>query len=44
MEGIAQVFAVLVWPALLGFVLWLFKTPLSALLDALTARLRGGPT
>jgi hypothetical protein len=44
MEGIASVVAVLVWPALLGFVLWLFKTPLIALLDARTARLRGGPT
>jgi hypothetical protein len=42
MEGIAEVVGVVIWPALLGFVFWLFKTPLGALLDALTARLRRG--
>jgi hypothetical protein len=41
MEGVAQVLGVIVWPVLLGFALWLFKTPIGALLETLTARLRG---
>jgi hypothetical protein len=42
-EGIANVLSVLVWPVLLGFVVWRLERQLGALLDALTARLRGAP-
>jgi hypothetical protein len=41
MQGVAEVIGVLVWPALLGFAIWLFKTPLAALLEVVTARLAG---
>lgn len=41
MEGIAQVLGVVIWPVLVGFALWLFKTPLGRLLDVMTARLAG---
>jgi hypothetical protein len=41
MAGVADVIGVVVWPALIGFVVWLFKTPLGRLLDVMTARLAG---
>jgi hypothetical protein len=41
-DGIARVLAVVVWPALIGFVVWRLERPVGALLEALTARLRGG--
>jgi hypothetical protein len=41
MEGIANVLGVVVWPVLLGFVVWRLERPVGALLEALTTRLRG---
>jgi hypothetical protein len=42
-DGIANVLSVLVWPVLLGFVVWRLERQLGALLEALTARLRRAP-
>jgi hypothetical protein len=39
MEGVAHVLSVIIWPLLVGFALWLFKTPLGGLLEVVTARL-----
>jgi hypothetical protein len=41
MQGVAEVIGVVVWPALIGFAIWLFKTPLGRLLEVVTARLAG---
>jgi hypothetical protein len=42
-DGIANVLAVVVWPVLIGFIVWRLERAIGALLEALTARLRGGP-
>jgi hypothetical protein len=42
MASLASVLAVLVWPALIAFVVWRLERPVGALLEALTTRTRGG--
>lgn len=42
LDGLAALLGVLVWPLLLGFIVWRLERPLGALLAALTGRLRGG--
>jgi hypothetical protein len=42
MADFAQVLGVVIWPVLVGFVIWIERRPIGALIDALTTRLRGG--
>jgi hypothetical protein len=41
MDGIARVLGVVIWPVLIGFIVWRLERPVGALLEALTTRLRG---
>jgi hypothetical protein len=43
MSGVADVLAVLVWPACLAWIVWLQRAPLAALIEAVTSRLRREP-
>lgn len=40
MDDVASILSVIVWPALLAFVVWRLERPVGALLEALTTRVR----
>jgi hypothetical protein len=43
MSTLPEILHMVVWPLLAGFALWLFRAPLSGLIETLATRLRERP-